>query len=661
MTKSKKTVAIVLIVFGAAIALAAVGLGGWGISFYFRTGGNDRLDGKTIRFDSDVIFLRGDAITAPASGSTRRSIRAKVYDGEQNALAEGQSDVVYEMSKEIEGVYLDGDMLVVTSDLKRSESFTVTARDRTSRDGKLYATKKVKVVKDGDLRDVPRSPLEKEGYMLYFNDDFDKDELNYNVWSPYYLRHWVEGDDRTKCDYRFERNGGDGALVISASQDRLPWSSQDGKVKVSGITSYETDYLHKFGATGSGAVFNKDVPTFDGLATKYGYFELRMRMPDTKDGSHFAWWMIGVQDDMNESAMLEGDDVPMQSHYSNETGEFDIIETTLTSLDGMKAWRPVIHPNGTTDYRYQWVEAAQIPGNPMLEYHNYGFEWDETGTKFYVDGVCVNESDRTPNYRMMTFLTLYATGGLGEDRGIYPKEAYIDYFRIYKKTDTVDRATSVRMDKTAVPDYVRVPEIGENPTQIQLRADVLDGFDRVIDGGNLKWRLSATIDGFTPTVSAEVMLRGATLRADGLLTIDATARDGQDVFVTAYLDDAVKQTFHVKLSRDTRRDLKIAIGVNGSAPRQNKTTLKKGETLDLSARLLDQYLVGRADVAPIFRLSEDLTGNRVKEYDGVTLIDRRDGTASLAIAADSALERGDVIVVALYGGAKRGCLFVTVE
>ena len=43
--------------------------------------------------------------------------------------------------------------------------------------------------------------------------------------------------------------------------------------------SFERDHLHKFGEIGSGATYNRSIPTFDGLATKYGYFEIRLKMP----------------------------------------------------------------------------------------------------------------------------------------------------------------------------------------------------------------------------------------------------------------------------------------------------------------------------------------------------------------------------------------------
>lgn len=54
---------------------------------------------------------------------------------------------------------------------------------------------------------------------------------------------------------------------------------------------------------------------------------------------------------------------------------------------------------------------------------------------------------------------------------------------------------SVQLDMTTVPDYVFVPEEGSR--SVQLRAYLLDGMDRRM-GTDVKWRLSETIDGFTP-------------------------------------------------------------------------------------------------------------------------------------------------------------------
>jgi hypothetical protein len=62
---------------------------------------------------------------------------------------------------------------------------------------------------------------------------------------------------------------------------------------------------------------------------------------------------------------------------------------------------------------------------------NAGF--DQNGTKFYVDNQLVKTTNRTFDYRMMTFLGLYPQGGMDKANKTFPKEFTIDYFRIYKK------------------------------------------------------------------------------------------------------------------------------------------------------------------------------------------------------------------------------------
>lgn len=625
------------IIVGVVAGVAALGLIGGGIAF-----------GVTYTPPVELEFggpkLTGDdAITVPASGNTKRDVTATLHSnvewGEDgNLLVYRDAKMTYELDKEIEGVTLDGTMLIVSSDVKEDAKLTLTAT--AEQDGKTY-TKKLKIAidKDETLKDTPANPLEKEGYTLVFNDEFNGDTLDFTKWSPYYLRNWVDNDERTKANYYFE----DGALVLRNNPDDQSWSSQNDSVKVKGIMSYEKSTLHKFGDVGSGAVFSRDIPTFNGYATKYGYFEVRMRLPDTNDGSHFAWWMVGVQGDENATSMLEGDTQRFQSHYSNETGEIDIIETYLSPLEDMKNWRPVIHPNGTTTYEYLWLDPYTIPGNPASEYHVYGFEWDENGTKFYVDGQLASQSDRSPNYPMMTFFTTYASGGMGTDRNIYPKDAYIDYFRVYKKTEA-PKATNVVLNGGNMPDFFRIPDSGSST--VQLTAQVTDQFDQPMDTP-VKWKLSRTVDGFlTGENSDPAQVQGVTIDENtGAVTVDASAREGTDVFVTAYVDEIAKQTYHVKLSKDPAAPLKVlfdAVTYNGVGEYQ------------LTAAAYDQY-GQRMDSAVRYTLSEDIAANKQVSVSGVTLT--ADGRLTVTEKAAS----GTNIVVTARSGGKYNNLVIRVE
>lgn len=584
---------------------------------------------RSISFRSPDLTGK-DAIIVPASGVTRRNVTAVVYDNEMTALEE--NPVVYQLDKEVPGVTLEDNMLVVSSQVAESVSVKVTAKDGA--DGvkdPVTRTMRIQIKKDPSLKDFAANPLEKEGWVLYYNEEFDREELDVQKWSPFYLRHWTDNDARTQANPFFEN----GSIVLRCEEGLGRWSSQDGN-KVRALMSYESNYLHKFGELGSGAVFNREIPTFDGIATKYGYFEIRMRMPNTRDGSHFAWWMVGTQDDMNSTAWLSSEDTPLAGHYSNETGEFDIIETSISNLEQMKTWRPVIHPNGTTDYEYLWVPESQIPGDPSNEYHIYGFEWDENGTKFYVDNQLVQETDRSPNYRMMTFLSTYATGGMGEDRGIYPKDTYIDYFRIYKK-DEAAKPTSVVLNDYATPDYIRVPVQGAN--SVPMKATVLDQFDRPIDA-KIKWKLSETIDGFTPATAKAADLKGVSIQPDtGTITVTADADLSQDVFVTAYVNDMVKQTYHIKLSNEDALPHNIYFN-------QKSDTVASGSSLDLSAGVFDQYGVSMEAYTTRYQISTDLTGKAVREISGVSL------DAQGILQVDNSVAPGTTIIVTAHGAGK---------
>lgn len=619
MKKGKKVLWIVL-----AVLLAAALIGGiiTAVVLHNRTEQNDE---RRIAFNAPA--LTGDyAVVAPASGSTQRNVTATVFDSEETPIAD--NPVTYSLDREVAGVTLEGNVLTVTSALEKSVTLRVTATDaaQNATEPRVSVTKKIKLVKDESLKDVPANPLEKEGWSLYYHDEFDGDSLDAAHWSPYYLRHWTDYDERTRADLFFQ----DGSLVLRCPEGLERWSAQDGN-KITGVMSFERDHLHKFGETGSGATYNRAIPTFDGVATKYGYFEIRLKMPSTRDGSHFAWWMVGTQDDQNASAWLSGEKAPYTGHYSNQTAEFDIIETYLAPLKKMKAWRPVIHPNGSTEIDYLWVPEAEIPGDPSSEYHIYGFEWDENGTKFYVDNKLVNETDRSPNYRMMTIFSVYATGGMGEDQNIYPKDTYIDYFRIYKKNEPA-KASNVIVNGGQAADCLLVPESGVWTKQ--MTAQVTDQFDKPVAGA-VKWKLSETVDGEKPASTPVAVRKGVTIDpATGLLTVSAGADLQQDIFVTAYAGDTVKQTVAFRLSADEPAARRVLFGADTPG------TVRAGETVRLSARLEDQYAQPLTGHRMRYSLVTDVAAVEEWTIDGVTL--SQDGTLTLA----ASVPKGTQIIVA---------------
>lgn len=573
-------------------------------------------------------LVGANRVVVPASGSTRRRI----------VLKPGYRDAVLCIRDTPGGVWLDGDMLFVSSEVAASSVIEILARC----DGG-EALLKVEIFKDPSLRDTPAAPLEKTGWKLFYHDEFDTQTLDPEYWSPYYLRGWTS-DDRALADYSFR----DGCLSIACDAGREPWCNQDGKHRVSSIQSFERKHLHRFG-TVTGA---RDIMDFDGFATQYGYFEIRARFPDTGDGSHFAWWMLGVQDDQNGHGQINGVPYPV-GEYSDQTAEYDIIEQTLdqSSKDfDMNFWRPVIHPNGSRAIRYLWVPGTQIQRSASSEFHRYGFEWDETGTKFYLDGELVQETNRTPPYRMMTLFSVYGGCkgggiGMGPDRGIYPKEVLIDYFRVYKK-DAPPKVSSIVIDPERPVKCLRIPESGHQG--YQMTAQVQDQFDRPMEEERVHWYLAKDISGAQPLSEREMKAASVSMnRETGVIFVGTDAAEGTELFVTAIHKSGRKSTRHIRLSKrkSEAADLRFA---------DRKISLKPMERRLLCARLFDQY-GAVLDREIRYQISKDLTG-RQQEIDGqIALVDQN----TVVPAATAEIGR-KFVVTAHSAGLICSCI-VTIE
>lgn len=120
----------------------------------------------------------------------------------------------------------------------------------------------------------------------------------------------------------------------------------------------------------------------------------------------------------------------------------------------------------------------------------------------------------------------------------------------------------------------------------------------------------------------------------GLLTISAGADLNQDIFVTAYLSDTVRQTVHFRLSDAEPMARRVLF--NGDTP----ATIKAGESRKLSARLEDQYGQELSGHRMQYAIVADLAAVEEKQVEGVTLA--QDGTLTVA----STVPKGTQIIIA---------------
>lgn len=261
---------------------------------------------------------------------------------------------------------------------------------------------------------VEAPPIEKEGYVLDWNDEFDGTELDTKKWLPQYLPHNTSSDSGCMTNYEM----GDGTLKLIIDENTPEYfNGGDKGFKVSSIQTYEKNMLHNTNAAGASVV------PYDSYTTQYGYFETRYKMPSCGGGGHVAWWMIGTQYDAREDGT-----------GSKQNAEIDVTETFLSAPN---LQNPKVHAWSDEDM-FEWVQEVPLEGDFVNEWHTYGMEWTPEYLAFFVDGVEIARTNQSPQYEMCILLSMYTNNDetsnywSGIDNGVYPKVWEIDYFRVYK-------------------------------------------------------------------------------------------------------------------------------------------------------------------------------------------------------------------------------------
>lgn len=265
----------------------------------------------------------------------------------------------------------------------------------------------------GAKKENKANPLEKEGYVLDWHDEFDGDELDTSVWLPQHQPHRSTSLAGSTAKYKI----GDGSLKLYIDEDTVNfYDGSEGGFRVSSIQTYEKTGLH-IGDTVT------TVAPFNGYVTQYGYFEMRCKMPSCGGGGCVAWWMIGAEYDAD--AKGEG---------SLQDGEIDIFETFY---DGTNTMWPKVHPWNDADLTEWEAPTVLEDGDYINEWHTYAMDWTPEYLAFFVDGKEIARTEQSPQYDMCMYLSMYASddenywaGGASND--VYPKEWEIDYVRVYK-------------------------------------------------------------------------------------------------------------------------------------------------------------------------------------------------------------------------------------
>lgn len=263
--------------------------------------------------------------------------------------------------------------------------------------------------------DVP--PVDKPGYRLIFQDEFDGETLDDSRWVPQYLSSWAQKPELAEPTYIMEN----GLMRLQIFAETQPWCPEyDGETVVSGFTTGNRNALHNW--NGTNAVRNPVEMQATHL-NQYGYYEIRAK-GQSGSARHAAWWLLGFEDVPDESAEID---------------IFEILGNNSHKVPvNFHAWNDPDAPDGGGfSYTNRQMDFHE-------EFHIYGFNWIEGGgqgeapdkMEFYVDGVKTGERNVNIDYPVLQLFSLYEKRA-GGWTGIwlpkpYPNTFDIDYVRVYK-------------------------------------------------------------------------------------------------------------------------------------------------------------------------------------------------------------------------------------
>lgn len=217
---------------------------------------------------------------------------------------------------------------------------------------------------------------------------FPGDDLDRDVWFPYYLPHW-DSRERTAATYVVR----DGALRLSIPVDQGLWcpDHHEEPLRVSCVQT--GSFSGPVGSTigqqpiGDHVPVAEEQPTMWGYTPRGGRIEVTMRGA-VSDRSMFAFWMSGIEDRPERSGEI----------CVAEIFGSDIDGPTVRVGMGIKAFRdPELRD-----------EFATVPLTlDVGRDHVYGVDWDADGVDFHVDGEVVRRVEQSPRYPVQLMIGVF--------------------------------------------------------------------------------------------------------------------------------------------------------------------------------------------------------------------------------------------------------------
>ena len=230
-----------------------------------------------------------------------------------------------------------------------------------------------------------QNKVEKEGWELTFNDEFNDGKLDSKKWKDHY--YW--GGRFNKGGFNYygteQLHFSDSSLIILAEKKKAP----NGMDYVSGMIDCSISFKQK-----------------------YGYFEIRSKNP-TGTGFWPAFWLVTTE--------IWPPEIDIYEFYTNEP---DKIHTTTHWLNKRK--KKKMQPK---TYKRK---------NASIGFHTYAVEWTEKKMIWYYDHKKIRTTRRgrkTMIHPMHIIINLEISEMKGMDLSkiILPNTLEVDYVRVYKR------------------------------------------------------------------------------------------------------------------------------------------------------------------------------------------------------------------------------------
>ncbi len=271
-----------------------------------------------------------------------------------------------------------------------------------------------------------RHPSRDPAWTLAFEDDFEGRDLDLSRWFPGYRLGRVEYYRR--IGYPNEHTRGwqpnpplahyvlaDGVLRLRVDRN-LPRRDTPASPTVSALTSALYRYDERSGEFVDEVKFSQ----------KYGWWEIRCRMPACGSGAYTAFWLhsVGAR---NQEYSPEG------VRRGNPEGPSPAVEIDIFEWLGRTPGQALFNVHFTAHGSH----VFECPCDLTRDFHVWAIHWEEGKITWHLDGrpVRVYEGP-TPAGEMYLLLAMFQTGGwVGEiDPALpYPLDFDVDYVKVWKQ------------------------------------------------------------------------------------------------------------------------------------------------------------------------------------------------------------------------------------